>query len=265
MERAREILGVRQDWLGFVDSGLPEGDPLPPLPEGCFALVPLEEAAEPLVAADPRVPAARASRRTTRTAATRTPTTSCATRSRVAAFEAAGDPDALPGRGRAVAAAEALLPPRLQPGAHRGAPRRDARRTASSRRTRSGSSSWERDARAGTRRITTRVPCARLLRRSATRRCSRTPPRSTRTARWFAVPLRAPARRSGRPRTSSWSPAASTTALPEDDLFAGIRGLSDRGPRLRQWSHAVARPPRTGLSTPCPTTTTSRPAGSASR
>jgi mycothiol S-conjugate amidase len=49
MERAREILGVTQDWLGFVDSGWPEGDPLPPLPEGCFALVPLEEAAEPLV------------------------------------------------------------------------------------------------------------------------------------------------------------------------------------------------------------------------
>ena len=51
MERAREILGVRQSWLGFVDSGLPEGDPLPPLPEGCFALVPLEEATEPLVRA----------------------------------------------------------------------------------------------------------------------------------------------------------------------------------------------------------------------
>jgi len=49
MERAREILGVRQDWLGFVDSGWPEGDPKPPLPEGCFALVPIEEAAEPLV------------------------------------------------------------------------------------------------------------------------------------------------------------------------------------------------------------------------
>jgi mycothiol S-conjugate amidase len=49
MERAREILGVTQDWLGFVDSGWPEGDPRPPLPEGCFALVPLEEAAEPLV------------------------------------------------------------------------------------------------------------------------------------------------------------------------------------------------------------------------
>ena len=49
MAAAREILGVRQAWLGFVDSGLPEGDPLPPLPEGCFALVPLEEAARPLV------------------------------------------------------------------------------------------------------------------------------------------------------------------------------------------------------------------------
>jgi mycothiol S-conjugate amidase len=49
MDRARAILGVRQHWLGFVDSGLPEGDPLPPLPEGCFALVPLDEAVERLV------------------------------------------------------------------------------------------------------------------------------------------------------------------------------------------------------------------------
>ncbi len=51
MARAREILGVQQQFLGFVDSGLPEGDPLPPLPEGCFALQPLEIAAEPLVRA----------------------------------------------------------------------------------------------------------------------------------------------------------------------------------------------------------------------
>jgi mycothiol S-conjugate amidase len=49
MDRARAILGVRQHWLGFVDSGLPEGDPPPPLPEGCFALVPLDEAVERLV------------------------------------------------------------------------------------------------------------------------------------------------------------------------------------------------------------------------
>lgn len=51
MNRAREILGVEQEFAGFVDSGLPEGDPLPPLPEGCFATLPVEEAAEPLVAA----------------------------------------------------------------------------------------------------------------------------------------------------------------------------------------------------------------------
>ncbi|GAA2970946.1 mycothiol conjugate amidase Mca [Actinokineospora diospyrosa] len=51
MARAAEILGVEHRWLGFVDSGLPEGDPKPPLPEGCFALVPLEESVPPLVAA----------------------------------------------------------------------------------------------------------------------------------------------------------------------------------------------------------------------
>ena len=52
MARAREILGVDQRFLGFVDSGLPEGDPKPPLPEGCFALMPADEAAEPLVRAN---------------------------------------------------------------------------------------------------------------------------------------------------------------------------------------------------------------------
>jgi mycothiol S-conjugate amidase len=51
MDRAREILGVRQSWLGFIDSGFPEGDPLPPLPDGCFAVQSLEVATEPLVRA----------------------------------------------------------------------------------------------------------------------------------------------------------------------------------------------------------------------
>ncbi len=51
MNRAREILGVDQEFAGFVDSGLPEGDPLPPLPEGCFATLPVEEASAPLVEA----------------------------------------------------------------------------------------------------------------------------------------------------------------------------------------------------------------------
>jgi mycothiol S-conjugate amidase len=51
MARAREILGVEQRFMGFVDSGLPEGDPKPPLPEGSFAVTPLEVAAKPLVQA----------------------------------------------------------------------------------------------------------------------------------------------------------------------------------------------------------------------
>lgn len=49
MARAQKILGVEHVWLGFVDSGLPEGDPLPPLPEGCFALEPLSVTTEALV------------------------------------------------------------------------------------------------------------------------------------------------------------------------------------------------------------------------
>jgi mycothiol S-conjugate amidase len=48
MAAAAEILGIRQRFLGFTDSGLPaEGEPLP---EGSFATLPLEEAAAPLVA-----------------------------------------------------------------------------------------------------------------------------------------------------------------------------------------------------------------------
>lgn len=43
-------LGVEHHWLGFIDSGLPEGDPLPPLPEGCFALQPDEVTVPALVA-----------------------------------------------------------------------------------------------------------------------------------------------------------------------------------------------------------------------
>ncbi|GAA4374053.1 mycothiol conjugate amidase Mca [Paeniglutamicibacter cryotolerans] len=49
MAEAADILGVEHRWLGFVDSGLPEGDPLPALDPLCFALQPLESATAPLV------------------------------------------------------------------------------------------------------------------------------------------------------------------------------------------------------------------------
>ena len=50
MADAASILGVRHAWLGFEDSGFPEGDPRPPLPAGCFADLPLETTVEPLAA-----------------------------------------------------------------------------------------------------------------------------------------------------------------------------------------------------------------------
>ncbi|MGW4482758.1 mycothiol conjugate amidase Mca [Amycolatopsis sp. NPDC004368] len=45
MAAAAEILGVRQQFLGHPDSGLDH-----PLPEGCFARLPLADAAQPLIA-----------------------------------------------------------------------------------------------------------------------------------------------------------------------------------------------------------------------
>ncbi|MEU8361982.1 mycothiol conjugate amidase Mca [Nonomuraea sp. NPDC048882] len=97
MARAREILGVEQRFLGFVDSGLPESEE-EELPEGCFALHKLEDAAAPLVAAvrefrphviityddDGGYPH---------------PDHIMTNKVSVEAFEAAGDPDRYPGAG----------------------------------------------------------------------------------------------------------------------------------------------------------------------
>lgn len=49
MAAAREIMGIEHRWIGFFDSGLPEGDPMPPLPFGSFGTMPLDRAAAPLV------------------------------------------------------------------------------------------------------------------------------------------------------------------------------------------------------------------------
>lgn len=50
MAEAIKAIGAQHRWLGYVDSGLPEGDPLPPLPEGCFALADTEEVVAKVVA-----------------------------------------------------------------------------------------------------------------------------------------------------------------------------------------------------------------------
>lgn len=49
MAQAMEILGTEHRWLDYEDSGLPQGDPLPPLPEGCFALADSDEVTRELV------------------------------------------------------------------------------------------------------------------------------------------------------------------------------------------------------------------------
>ena len=137
----------------------------------------------------------------------------------MAAFERRRRPRALPARGRAVAAAEALLQPDLQPGPDRRVPRGDAR----GRGLESPYAEWL-ERLGGPRRarpITTRVECADVLRRRATRRCSRTPPRSTPTAAGSGAAGDAAAR-SGRPRTTSWRCRYVPVSPPEDDLFAGL-------------------------------------------
>ncbi|WP_347343547.1 mycothiol conjugate amidase Mca [Jatrophihabitans telluris] len=98
MAQAQAILGVKHEWLGFVDSGLPEGDPLPPLPDGCFGLVPLEESTERLVRLVRRY---RPHVMTTydENGGYPHPDHIMCHNVSVAAFEAAGDPDRYPDAG----------------------------------------------------------------------------------------------------------------------------------------------------------------------
>lgn len=98
MANAAAILGIEHQWLGFTDSGLPEGDPLPPLPAGCFALTPLEIASAPLVRLvrrfKPHVIVAY-----DENGGYPHPDHIMAHKVAVEAFAAAGDPDRYPGTG----------------------------------------------------------------------------------------------------------------------------------------------------------------------
>jgi len=222
MDRAREILGIEQVWLGFVDSGLPEGDPLPPLPEGCFATVPLEEAVAPLV-------------KLIRTFRPHVMTTydenggyphpdhiKCHEIS-VAAFEAAADPDRYPDLGEPwqvlklyyqftfhrdrIAALDQAMK-------DRGLESPYAERLAS----------WEPDP-AHQARLTTRVPTADYFRvrdQALLAHATQVDPEGS----WFSVPLEThceawPTEDFERVRSLVDAPT------PEDDLFAGIAVPAD--------------------------------------
>jgi mycothiol S-conjugate amidase len=221
MDRARAILGVRQHWLGFVDSGLPEGDPLPPLPDGCFALQPVEEGVRRLVR---EVRSFRPHVITTydENGGYPHPDHIRCHEISVGAFEAAPDPDAFPDVG------EPWQPLKLYYDVGFSPERFDALHEAmiakglespfEERRKR-----WE-DLKEKFRapKVTTRVPVADWFERrdqALLAHATQVDP----TGWFFAVPL--DLQREAWP-TEDFELARSLvdSTIPEDDLFAGIRG-----------------------------------------
>jgi mycothiol S-conjugate amidase len=218
MERAREILGVRQVFLGFVDSGLPEGDPLPPLPDGCFAAGDLEEQTEALV-------------RVVRQQRPHVMTTydenggyphpdhiRCHEVS-VAAFEAAGDPDRFPDAG------EPWQPLKLYYNLtfHKSRLERLHQAMLAAKMDSPYAEwlvNWE-DKPGDAERLTTSVPCAQWfpVRDAALiAHATQVDP----TGRWFACPVKL--------QQETWpyedfqlARSLVDSPLPEDDLFAGVR------------------------------------------
>jgi mycothiol S-conjugate amidase len=218
MAAAREILGIRQHWLGFVDSGYPEGDPPPPLPHGSFATIPVEKAAAPLVAAirefRPHVVTTYDER-----GGYPHPDHVMCHKITVAAFDAANDPAAYPEHG------PLWQPAKLYYHHSFNRPRTQALHDEMVRRGLASPyadrlAEWkpepEWDA-----RITTRVPCADYFPvrdQALLAHATQVDPDGA----WFAVP---PEVQQASWPTEDYELVRSTvdTTIPEDDLFAGLR------------------------------------------
>ena len=225
MQQAREILGVQQDWLGFVDSGWPEGDPPPPVPEGSFAALPLEVVTAPLVRL---VRSFRPHVLTTYDENGGYPHPDHVRCHQVAvrAFEAAGDPSVHPELG------EAWQPLKLY---YHHSFHRERTQALHDEMLRRGLESpyaerlkdWKPDPEHAAR-ITTRVPCAEYFPvrdRALLAHATQVDPKGP----WFACPL--DVHQAAWP-TEDFELARSLVEveLPEDDLFAGVRGLIDAEP-----------------------------------
>jgi mycothiol S-conjugate amidase len=219
MAKAAKILGVRHHWLGFVDSGLPEGDPLPPLPEGCFALVPLEEPAEKLVEVirdfKPHVIVTY-----DENGGYPHPDHIRCHEVSVAAFDAAGDPERFPEAG------EPWTPLKLYYSHGFSRVRMQAMHDAMEARGmespyREWLDKWDPDKGDVADRVTSRIECGEYfhVRDDALRaHATQIDPNS----RWFVIPLEL--------QREVWpfeeyelARSLVDTTLPEDDLFAGIR------------------------------------------
>lgn len=218
MAEARDILGVQQEWLGFVDSGLPEGDPLPPLPEGCFALQDVAEAAGPLVR---QIRAFRPHVITTydENGGYPHPDHIMTHKITMVAFDAAGDPERYPGTG------EPWQPLKLYYNQGFNRPRTETLHNALLER---GLDSpygewlkrWDEFSRKE-RTLTTFVPCSEFFPvRDKALLAHRT--QIDPDGGWFAVPMEI--QQEVWP-TEEYELAKSLveTSVPESDLFAGVR------------------------------------------
>ena len=219
MARAVELLGVTHRWLGFVDSGLPEGDPKPPLPDGCFALGDLAEQTGALVALirefRPHVLVTY-----DENGGYPHPDHIRCHQVSVAAFDAAGDPDSFPEVG------EPWQPLKLY--YSHGFSR--ARVLAFHEGMRANGlespytewiKSWSEDRPDPGLRVTTRVYCADYfpVRDEALRaHATQIDPNS----RWFAVPM-AMQRQLWPTEDYELVRSLVDSSTPEDDLFAGLR------------------------------------------
>ena len=224
MARAAEILGVQHRWLGYVDSGLPEGDPVPPLPEGCFALVPLEEATERLVRL---VRELRPHVMTTydENGGYPHPDHIRCHQVSVAAFEAAGDPERFPSAG------EPWTPLKLYYSHGFSKARLELFDRAMKERGLESPfaewlAGWDPARPDVMERVTTQVPCAAFfpVRDEALKaHATQIDP----TGRFFAVPMELQQQLWP---TEEYELARSLvdTTVPEDDLFAGVRELVQR-------------------------------------
>jgi mycothiol S-conjugate amidase len=223
MEQAREILGVRQAWLGFTDSGYvegyTEGDHFDKLPEDAFAREPIEVAAAPLVRL---IRQFRPHVVTTydENGGYPHPDHIMCHRVTVEAFDAAGDPDRYREFGRSwqplklyyqisfsrtriVALHEAMLGAGLESPYAEWLDRIQG--------------SWDKSD-----RITTRVPCGDYFHvRDAALRAHAT--QVDPDGRWFAVPLEIQ-RRAWPTEDYELVKSLVDTSSEEDDLFAGVRG-----------------------------------------
>lgn len=216
MARAREILGVKQVWLGNIDSGFPEGDPPPPLPEGCFGL------ADPVQAAGPLVKVMREFRPHVVTTYDERggyphPDHVMCHKITVEAFKAAADPTAWPEHGDAWQAAKLYY--HMSFHRRRYAALEEAMHEA-------GLVSHQRppifdDDPFSDGRLTTFINCAKYFEvRDAALRAHET--QVDPDGPWFAVPLAV--QQAGWP-TEDYQLVVSKvpTMIPEDDLFSGLR------------------------------------------